>query len=340
MKAENLSGRAPGGARTRLAEAIPLDTPFVVQIFPVYACNFKCNYCIFPVEIGKRGFISDKTVMDYELFTRCADDFSKFPHKLKVLRFVGIGEPLLHKRIADMVSYAVSKDVANTVEILTNGALLTPAVSDSLITSGLNRLVVSLQGTSREKYREICGADVDFDQFVANLRYFHRNRGNARIYIKIIDCALDGEDDERRFFDLFGDICDSIAIEHAVPIHSGVEYEHLLGGKNTSVTQFGLPVTEIKVCPQPFFTMQINPDGKVVPCYSFEYPGIMGDCNKESAVDIWNGENFRSFRRRMLDGTAVAGKVCENCSIIKYRLFPEDDLNNDAERLKAFYEPA
>lgn len=338
LKTKNISGQAPGGARTKLADVLPLDTPFVVQIFPVYACNFKCGYCIFPLSMEKRGFISDKIVMDLELFKKCVDGFTLFPNKIKVLRFVGIGEPLLHKNIAEMVAYAVEKDIANTVEILTNGALLTPSMSDKLISAGLSRLVVSLQGTSKEKYLQVCGTDIDFDIFLENLRYFYHSKTSTQVYIKLIDCALDGKKDEDRFYELFGEMCDTMAIEHAVPIHSGVDYDHLLGGGNTSVTQFGLPVSEIKVCPQPFFTMQINPDGKVVPCYSFEYPGIMGDCNKQSVYEIWNGEDFRQFRRRMLDGVAGVSEACGQCSIIKYRLFPEDDLNNDADGLKKYYE--
>jgi radical SAM protein with 4Fe4S-binding SPASM domain len=339
LKAKDISGQAPGGARTKLADVLPLATPFVVQIFPVYACNFKCSYCIFPVELSRRGFISDSVVMDVELFKRCVDGFTRFPDKIKVLRFVGIGEPLLHRNIAEMVRYARSQDIANVVEVLTNGALLTPQLSDELLSAGLSRLVVSLQGTTKEKYKQVSDIDLDFDVFLGNLKYFYDRKGTTQVYIKIIDCALDGEDDQKRFHDLFSGLCDTMAIEHAVPIHSGVDYDNLLGKSAPAVTQFGLPVAPVTICPQPFFTMQINPDGKVVPCYSFEYPGIMGDCNTQSVYDIWNGETFRQFRRRMLDGIHGASAPCENCSIIKYRLFPEDDLKDAAEQLKKYYDP-
>ena len=338
MKAKNISGQAPGGKRTKLAEVLPLDTPFVVQIFPIYACNFKCGYCIFSVNKAKRHFISDKIIMDFDLYKKCIDEIALFPNKVKVLRFVGIGEPLLHKKIVDMIKYAVSKDVANTVEILTNGLLLTPETSDLLISAGLSRLVVSLQGTTKEKYKEICGADIDFEKFIKNLNYFFNNKNNTQIYLKIVDCALDGKDDEKKFYKLFGDICDTIAIEHAVPIHTGVKFENVLKNKDISVTQFGLPVSEVKICPQPFFHLQINPDGKVVPCYSFEYPEIMGNCNNQSINEIWNGEKFQHFRCIMLNGIKNVCETCVNCNMIKYRLFPKDDLKNDAGRLKKFYE--
>ena len=337
MKAKDISGQPPGGKRTPLAEVLPLDTPFILQIFPIYACNFKCGYCIFSVDKGKRHFISDKKIMDFALYKKCVDDIARFPRKLKVLRLVGIGEPLLHKNIAQMVEYAASREVSNTVEILTNGSLLTPALADSLISAGLSRLVVSLQGTSKEKYRDLCGTNINFDGLLENLKYFYSHKGKTHVYLKVVDCALDGKDDERRFFELFGDICDTIAIEHAVPIHSGVDYQKLLSGKEMSITQFGLPVSEVKICPQPFFTLQINPDGKAVPCYSFEYPEIMGDCNHESVPAIWTGGKFKKFRRAMLDGANRANDICAKCNIIKYRLFPEDVLNDHAGRLKELY---
>ncbi len=338
MKATDIKGQAPGGKRTRLAEVLPLKTTFVLQIFPIYACNFKCKYCIFSIDIEKRGFISDEIVMDFNLYKKCIDDMVNFPDKIKVLRFVGIGEPLLHKNIADMIEYAVKKDVAGTVELLTNASLLTADVSDSLIAAGLSRLVVSVQGTSKEKYKDICGADIDFKKFADNLSYFYQNRNNAKMYIKIVDTALNDRQDEQKFYDIFGDICDTISVENTVPIHSGINYENVLKDKNTELTQFGLPVCDVRICPQPFFTMQINPDGKVVPCYSFEYPAIMGDCNKQSAAEIWSSKKYRNIRRTMLDGARNVSGVCDGCSIIKYRLFPEDDLRFDAERLKKIYE--
>ncbi|MBN1824450.1 MAG: radical SAM protein [Endomicrobiales bacterium] len=335
MKAKIISGQSPGGKREKLADRIPLDTPFVVQIFPVYACNFKCGYCIFSIEKSKRHFISDTTSMDIELYKKSIDEMAGFKEKIKVLRIVGKGEPLLHKNIVQMVEYAVSKGVANKVEILTNAALLTPEMSDSLISAGLNRLVVSVQGTSKEKYRKVCGVEIDFEKFIENIKYFYERKKGTEVYVKIVDTALENKEDEKKFYDIYGDICDTMAVEYTVPIHAGIEYGSDV--KEKKVTQFGMPVSEVSVCPQPFFTMQINPDGKVVPCYSFEYPRIIGDVNKQSAREIWNGAEFVKFRKDMLDGIKKAGKTCENCEIIKYRLFPEDDLRNDMDRIKRHY---
>jgi radical SAM protein with 4Fe4S-binding SPASM domain len=337
MKANIVSGNAPGGARTRLADVLPLKTPFVVQMFPIYACNFTCEYCFFAVPKSERGFVSDWPVMKYELYKKCIDELALFDEQLKVLRFVGMGEPLLHRNIAEMVAYAVSRKVALRVELLTNGSLLTNQMSDALIAAGLSRLVISLQGISKDKYRRISNVEIDIDDLVANIEYFYQRKTNTHVYIKIVDYALDEQDTEQKFYQIFGDICDSIAVENAVPIMPGVDYEKVLKTPEGSETQFGLPVSPIQVCPQPFFTMQVNPDGKVVPCYQISYPAFMGDVNHQTMQEIWNGDAYRSFRRAMLDGRDTANAVCGKCNFIKYRLFPEDDLQDAAERLKGVY---
>jgi radical SAM protein with 4Fe4S-binding SPASM domain len=338
MKAVLLEHRPPGGARTPLEGHLPLSTPYVVQIFPIYACNCICKYCHFSIEKSKRCFVTDRIAMDMRLYEKCLDDMAGFPEKIRTLRFVGMGEPLLHREIVRMTAAAKRRNIAERVEILTNGALLTPDLSDRLIAAGLDRLVVSLQGTSAAKYRAVAGIDPDFEHFLDQLRYVYLHRQHTHIHIKIVDIALDGEADEKHFFALFGDICDTIGIEKAVPIFPGVAYNSRLAGRK-SITQFGTPVVADAICPQPFFTLQINPDGKVVGCYSVAYPEILGDCNNETLTGIWNGARYNSFRRRMLRGRETVCEVCRDCNINMYRMQPEDAIVNENGRLNELYGP-
>lgn len=340
MKAKNITGQAPGGVRMKLAEKLPLDTPLVVQFFPIYACNFTCKYCTFSIPKNERGFISDKVVMDFDLYRKCIDDLAEFPSKVKTLRFVGMGEPLLHKQISEMVAYANERNVAERVEILSNGSLLTHELSDSLIAAGLSRLVISLQGTSAQKYRDISNIELDFDEFVSNLKYFYEHKGDkVQMHVKVIDIALDDKEDEEKYYRIFGEVCDTIGIEHAGPIYPGVDYNEEMDRNSARITQFGLLAEKEEdwVCPQPFFTMQINPDGNIVPCYSIAYPEITGNCMTQSLKEIWNSEKLRDFRMRMLEKAQNACEVCAECQINKHRRFPEDSLNNDIERLKKIY---
>lgn len=336
MKAIRIDGQTPGGNRTRLAQVIPLSTPYMVQIFPVYGCNFKCNYCIHSVPKAERGYISDQFFMDWELYKKCIDDLCKFPEKIKMLRFAGTGEPLLHKNIAQMVQYAAEKQIADSIDIVTNGALLTPRLSKELIDAGLSRLRVSIQGTNASKYKETTGTTTDFDEFIKNIAYFYENRDRTQIYLKVIDCALD-EGDEGRFFEIFGDICDAIAIEHLLPAVSQIDYSTISKDSFNKLTQNGAGLQDAQICPQPFYLMQINPEGNVVPCCAMETAYVAGNCNTESLYDIWNGKRLSAFRRTQLLKQKEVYSVCNHCQQYKYAMFPEDVLDNDAGRLLQYF---
>jgi radical SAM protein with 4Fe4S-binding SPASM domain len=336
MKAKLLEHQAPGGARTPMEEHLPLAAPWVVQIFPIYACNFRCKYCHFSIPKSQRPFVTSHADMDIALYRKCIDGMAGFPEKTRVLRFVGMGEPLLHKDIDAMIAYAKQAHVAGRVELLTNGSLLAPDISDRLLAAGLDRLVVSLQGTSAEKYRAVSGVDLDFVALVEQLGYFYKHKRHTHVYMKIVDIALDDDADRRRFFDLFGDICDSIGIETAGPHYPGVTHNSELADR--AETQFGTKLVPVKICPQSFFTLQVNPDGKVAGCYAVPHPEDLGDCAENPLPEIWNGEAFNRFRRRMLQGRETVCSACRDCGVIAYRMQKEDCIVNANRRLEKIYE--
>jgi len=339
---KNITDRsAPGGSRVKLAEALPLDTPLIIQIFNIYACNLSCKFCHYGLPKEKRPFISKNRRMDLALFKKCIDDLSAFKHKIKLLRFCGTGESLLDNNVAEMVDYAVRNNVAEKVELITNGIFLTPELSRSLIDSGLSRLRVSIYGVDAEMYKEICDADVDFDQLVENIRFFFEYKKKTRkdtfVYVKTMNCTLRNAEEEQKFIEIFGNICDSYAVEHVVPNVAGLDYTKWLPTKNDYTNIIGMKLPPIKICPQPYHLLTINPDGKVIPC-TVDYNLPIGDLNVESLSQIWHGETMRNFQRRMLDGKEAAGKICSTCDVAQCRPFPEDLLDNDAERLKKYFE--
>jgi radical SAM protein with 4Fe4S-binding SPASM domain len=166
---------------------------------------------------------------------------------------------------------------------------------------------------------------------------FYQKRGQTKLHIKIIDCALINEAEEKRFFELFGELCDTIAIEHLTPTLKEIDYQNLAHGKPLDLTQSGNCLIASEICPQPFYMIQINPDGAVVPCCSMSYPGVFGNAAQQDISSIWNGEKLSKFRRLLLDGVKQAGSVCAGCSLYKYGLFPEDILEPYVQHLKVLY---
>lgn len=332
MKAINLTNKNPGGKREKLIDKLPLSTPYVVQLFPIYSCNFKCSYCgVFNRKKKDRFFITDKEIMDFSLFHKCIIDMKYFPEKIKTLRFVGVGEPLLHKQIVQMLQYSYFADVSNNIELITNGSLLTKEMSDKLLeVDCIDRIVISVQGLNSKSYREISGVKLDFDKFVDNIKYFYEHKNKTHVYIKIANIALNNKKDEERFYDIFGNICDSIGIEHVVDIHTGTNIEY----KNKDISQFGEKVKDINICPLPFYFMEIRPDGNCIPCYNFEPPISFYNAKKESMVDIWNNN---AFRQMMILARRKNIPICNTCTMSQYRYHKEDDLDNSIKKLKTIY---
>ena len=338
MSSKFISGVTLGRKRTILGEVLPLEMPFLIQIFPVYGCNFKCKYCLHSVPKNKQGFISNDIFMGFDTYKKVIDEISLYNKKLKMLRFAGIGEPLLHNQIAEMISYAKEKEVAENVDIVTNGSLLTKELSQKLINAGLDKLRISIQGVSNEKYEEVSNVKIDLKKLVENIRFFYENKKDTKIYIKIIDCALSNKEEEKKFFEIFESISDEIAIEYLTPTVDEIDYSEFVDIDSLNKTQSGNNILECSICPQPFYLMQINPDGNVVPCCSMEYPKIFGNIKINNVKEIWQGKEFNDFRRDLLNETKNANnRVCKKCKLYKYGVFKEDLLEKYSENLKKVY---
>jgi radical SAM protein with 4Fe4S-binding SPASM domain len=216
--------------------------------------------------------------------------------------------------------------------------MLTKELSIELVNAGLTKLRVSIQGINAEKYEKISETKLNFEKLVENLRYFYENKNKTQIYIKIIDFALE-ENEDKDFFRIFGDICDAIAIEHLSPAVPQIDYSAISRANTNKLTQNGATIQDAEICPQPFYLMQINPEGNVVPCCSMETAYVAGNIKTESLYDIWNGKRFYEFRKTQLLKQKEIYSVCRECQQYKYAMFPEDVLDDDAERLLELFKP-
>jgi MoaA/NifB/PqqE/SkfB family radical SAM enzyme len=137
-----------------------------VYIEPTNACNLECRTCIRNIWDEPIGQMNSKT------FDRIIEGLKAFSPKPTVF-FGGFGEPLSHPSIVDMVARV--KALGITVELITNGTLLTREMSNLLIEAGLDMLWVSLDGATPESYADVrLGAALP--EVLANLANFRRTR--------------------------------------------------------------------------------------------------------------------------------------------------------------------
>ncbi len=148
----------PGGLRLRW----PVNHLAKVYIEPTNRCNLECRTCIRNVWDEPLGN------MDGNIFLNILEGLRLFS-PVPTVFFGGFGEPLAHPDIMEMVAQA--KGLGASVELITNGTMLTRDRSEALIEAGLDLLWVSLDGAKPESYADVRLGAV-FPEVIANLAAF------------------------------------------------------------------------------------------------------------------------------------------------------------------------
>ena len=274
--------RIHSAKKTPLIDLIPLATPISAHIDVCSLCNFRCSFCFQAdtkgmKEVGlKRGF------MDKELFFKIVDDMKEFPDTIKKIKIGNHGEPTMHPDLPEMVKYARESGTADIIEIFTNGSKLEPTLNQGLVDGGLQRINISLEGLSDERYLEVAGVKQSFQEIIDGVRDLYERKTAANsdliIYVKVADEThnLKGEDtlpqsltedDKRYFFDTFGPICDEIFVEKIVPqwAETQEQKQNVVG----ETGMYGQNISQWKeVCPFTFMYLHFNCDGTVSPMHA------------------------------------------------------------------------
>lgn len=319
--------------RQELHCILPLSTPLLLEFHPTHICNFRCNYCI---QSSEKGFAGGKPFqrehMKWEVFELLVNQLKAFPEQIKMVSCAGMGEPLMHPRIVDMVRLFKQSGAVKKVQIITNASLLTHDLARSLLDAGLDQLKVSLQGIDTEMYQKVAKSKVDWNTIYDSIRHFSEIKGDCKLSVKIGDSALrDGE--ETRFYDLFGDICDAVGIEHIYNMWSvnGVNVADSL--KDSSQTVWGLEPREIRVCRQRFTTFDVLPDGTFCLGGCHRRFGFEHNIQEVPVAEQWNSSGANKVRCDMLVNGRQGDALCRICEGGSQNWHPEDLLEGHEQEI-------
>ena len=136
-----------------------------LYIEPTTKCNLNCKMCF-------RHTWFDEPICDLRLedFRRALDTM---PPSVETIFFGGMGEPLFHRDILQMVRLAA--ETGAEVELLTNGTLLSEQMIRGLIDAGLCKLWVSIDDLQTDSSIDGSGHG-HAGQVLSNIRRFNRIR--------------------------------------------------------------------------------------------------------------------------------------------------------------------
>lgn len=289
--------------------------PVSVSFEPTTSCNLRCPEC----PSGLRAFTRPTGMLQQNFFINTIDQLSK---DLLYLVFYFQGEPYLNPGFLDMVKYAAEKKIYTATS--TNAHYLNDENAKRTIESGLDRLIISIDGTTQDVYEQyrIGGNLNKVIEGTKNIIRWKKELKSKTPFIvfqflvvkpnehqvgevKKLGKEL-GVDDvwfkTAQVYDFETDPNQLIPINDKYSRYRKTENGHTFKGKLSNH------------CWRLWHSPVITWDGLVAPC-CFDKDALhrLGDLKGKSFKEIWKNGKYTEFRSKILKGRKNID-ICSNCS--------------------------
>lgn len=267
-------------------------------------CNLSCIMC--PRAGMKRpvGFMSLRT------FQNIIDQVKEYIEIVYIAG--GLGEPLLHPEIGDMIRYSRKNNVR--VGVSTNATVLNPAMAKIILDAQPDLLLLSLDAATKELHEKI-RAGSNFERTMLNVENFllEKSRRKMSCPFTIAQMVYMPENESEK----------SVFYAKWKPFKSLNDirlkkFLHLQGAQRIpSVdSKFKSPVGSS--CILPWRQVSIAWDGSLSLCcrdLDFKYP--LGTVQSTTIEKFWNCENLMQYRHLLASGRKQEIPLCIGCETIK-----------------------
>ena len=120
---------------------VSLGKPFAFQIEATNYCNLRCPMC--PHDLMER----EVGYMSFDLFKRVIDEVRDYSTEV---RLHNMGESLFHRQIDQLIDYAKANGIKTVLS--SNASALTERAAIKILDAGLDELLISFDGASKETY--------------------------------------------------------------------------------------------------------------------------------------------------------------------------------------------
>jgi MoaA/NifB/PqqE/SkfB family radical SAM enzyme len=294
----------------------------VVQNYPVAAfmepnlfCNLQCPACPTGLRLDLRPTVSIKE----ELFKSAVDEIGDYVFQLYMYNW---GEPLLHKQTPELIAYAKTKQIK--IILSTNLSIkLTDDYIERLVRSGLDTLMVSLDGVTEDvykKYRRNGNLELVREN-VRRIKAMKDKLGSPTP--KVVWQFLVFRHNEHQIEEAQAQYKDWGADEISIgPAIMPLE-PHNEGFEPSTLPQYNMyhpehhtqreaqrQLNSGRACSWLYGVFVLNPNGKVSPCCAVpSEKHDFGDYSTETKfLDVWNNDKFQRARRLFVEWGKSAGK--------------------------------
>jgi molybdenum cofactor biosynthesis enzyme MoaA len=154
----------------RIGTPEPCGIPPEIHLSITGFCNIECRFCAYEHALARRDFV------DVERVARL--DFLALAQSLRL--HSGLGEPTTNPHLPAIIEHVATRFPHVGMNFFTNAVTLgQPRLLDAMV-GNVRWLNVSLNAAGRERWKDLCGADL-FDRICRNLRALHGAKRDRRV---------------------------------------------------------------------------------------------------------------------------------------------------------------
>ncbi|WP_243547306.1 radical SAM/SPASM domain-containing protein [Pseudodesulfovibrio tunisiensis] len=276
--------------------------PRAIQIQTTSRCNARCLFCGY-MDIHKTLPMGD---MDDDLFRKIADECCN--HYVGRISTYLMNEPLVDPKQAERIAYIEARRKPFTkTKINSNGALLTPDVSEGLIDAKLRHLWVSVQGYSQESYKKSMG--LSLTRVLDNIDAFLdiRDRKGAK-FPKLTVTTLRTKlvEDELEYAAKYWADRNVRFKIHTMDNRSGKdEIKEIAVSKPKLRRNCDLFLKQAYIL--------YNGD-MILCCHDWKRTVVLGNVREHSIEEVWNSPRFLQVIREYEAGDYTNCEICRTCT--------------------------
>jgi radical SAM protein with 4Fe4S-binding SPASM domain len=290
--------------------------PVSISFEPTTSCNLRCPEC----PSGLRSFTRPTGMLKKDFFSDTINELSK---DLTYLVFYFQGEPFLNPDFLSMVQYAASKKIYTATS--TNAHYLKDDVAKRTVESGLDRLIISIDGTTQETYEQyrVGGTLSKVIEGAANIVKWKKELNSKTPFVifqfLVVRHNEHQVEDIRALAKETG--VDDVWLKTAqvydyendpnklIPLNK--KYSRYKEDKNGRMSFKG---NNANHCWRLWHDPVITWDGAVVPCcFDKDAQHKLGSLREQSFAELWKNNNYNRFRADVLKSRKNID-ICSNCS--------------------------
>jgi radical SAM protein with 4Fe4S-binding SPASM domain len=290
--------------------------PISISFEPTTSCNLRCPEC----PSGLRAFSRPTGMLKKDFFHETIDQLSK---QLMYLIFYFQGEPYLNPDFLDMVKYASSKKIYTATS--TNAHYLTDLLAKRTVESGLDRLIISIDGTTQETYQQyrVGGKLEKVLAGTANIVKWKKAL-NSRTPFIIFQFLVVRHNEHQ--IEEVKKLAKEMGVDQVrLKTAQVYDYEHDPNQLIPSIEKYSrykkdksgkvsFKGNNANHCWRLWHDPVITWDGAVVPCcFDKDAQHKLGNLKEQSFKELWSDKDFRNFRSQVLESRKNID-ICANCS--------------------------